>query len=283
MTQEKPPIRLKPRLKIIDGQITTTSLDVAEKFGKLHKHVLRDIRNLLESMPEGSEKFASSNFGQVKETMTYIDSSGHQVTKETSRVGHYRMTRDGFSLLVMGFTGKEALKWKVAYITAFNLMETRLVEAMRALNKIERSGSMGKPLDFSDPSNLPAMTPEVFLRLLEVFDRHPALAIVVWWALQKEAHKAPVVTSYRDIERDIHHLVGRSSLHSAVKRLALENIFNISEVFHGSGQKATSIELMLDALAEKVAERLSKRGLESLFSDDGLTALAADVQSVVLH
>jgi len=279
VTQEKPPISLKPRLKIIDGQITTTSLDVAEKFGKPHYHVLRDIRNLLESMPEDSANFAKSNFGSVNETMAYIDSSGHQVTKETSRVGHYRMTRDGFSLLVMGFTGKEALKWKVAYITAFSLMETRLVEAIRALNKIERSG-MGKPLDFSDPDNLPAMTPEVFLRLLEVFDRHPALAIVVWWALQKEAHKAPVVTSYRDIERDIHHLVGRSSLHSAVKRLALENIFNISEV---SGQKSTSIELMLDALAEKVAERLSKRGLESLFSDDGLAALAADVQSVVLH
>jgi Rha family phage regulatory protein len=279
VTQEKPPISLKPRLKIIDGQITTTSLDVAEKFGKSHDNVLRDIRNLLESVPA---TFASLNFEEVKETMSYKNAIGESITKETSRTGHYRMTKDGFMFLAMGFTGKEAAQWKVAYITAFNLMETRLVEAMRALKQIEQSG-IGKPLNFSDPDNLPAMTPEVFLRLLEVFDRHPTLAIVVWWALQKEAHKAPVVTSYRDIERDVHHLVGRSSLHSAVKKLALENIFSITEVLNASGQKATGIELILDVLAEKVAARLSKKGLESLFSDDGLTALVADVQSVVLH
>ena len=38
----------------------------------------------------------------------------------------YELTRDGFSLLVMGFTGKNALEWKLKYIEAFNLMEEKL-------------------------------------------------------------------------------------------------------------------------------------------------------------
>lgn len=101
VTQEKPPIRLKPRLKIIDGQITTTSLDVAEKFGKEHHNVLKAIRNL-----GCSKEFAKVNFDLVMETMTYTDAKGELVTKATSRVGHVRMTHDGFPLLNMGFTGK---------------------------------------------------------------------------------------------------------------------------------------------------------------------------------
>jgi len=36
------------------------------------------------------------------------------------------MTRDGFTLIVMGFTGKEAMAWKLRYIEAFNAMEAEL-------------------------------------------------------------------------------------------------------------------------------------------------------------
>ncbi|MBU1665194.1 MAG: Rha family transcriptional regulator, partial [Gammaproteobacteria bacterium] len=120
MNQEKIPTSLKPRLKVIDGEITTTSLDVAEKFGKNHFDVLKAIRNL-----GCSEEFAKSNFALVMETMTYRDSEGEMVTKETSRIDHIRMTKNGFSILAMGFTGKAAMKWKEAYINAFSFMETR--------------------------------------------------------------------------------------------------------------------------------------------------------------
>ena len=74
-----------------DEQFWTTSLDVAKKFGKQHKHVLRDIRNL--GCPD---EFTRSNFGPS----TRQTAAGEQE--------YYIISRDGFSLLGMGFTGKKA-------------------------------------------------------------------------------------------------------------------------------------------------------------------------------
>jgi len=270
---------IKPRLKILNGQITTTSLDVAEKFGKSHDNVLRDIRNLMESM---SAAFASINFEEVKETTTYKSSVGEWVTKKTSRTGHYRMTRNGFSILAMGFTGKAAMKWKEAYINAFSFMETRLVEVARAVNKIEQS-SRGKALDFSDPDNLPPMTPEVFLHLWESFDHQTAPTILVWWAIQKHAYKAPVVASYREIAREIGPAAQSSALHRAMKKLSLDGVFNIGEELGASNRLTTRFELILDAVAERVAARMAAGNLDQFFSDKGLAVLAEELQSTVLH
>ena len=104
-----------PDLEIIEGQITTTSNQVAEHFGKRHTHVLRAIKNLLAEMPEGY----APNFGLMQ---TDVD-LGNGGTRKTPA---YRMTREGFMLLAMGFTGKEALRWKLAFIAAFNRMEAEL-------------------------------------------------------------------------------------------------------------------------------------------------------------
>lgn len=101
-----------PDLEIIEGQITTTSLQIAEHFGKRHTHVLRAIRNLLAELPEN----ARPNFGLSE----FTDETGRKLPA-------YRITRDGFTLLAMGFTGKEAMQWKVAYLTAFNKMEQELL------------------------------------------------------------------------------------------------------------------------------------------------------------
>lgn len=98
-----------PIIALHDGQPMTTSLDVAEKFGKLHLHVLRDIRRILEVAPKG---FTESNFG----FSDYLDPTGRTLPM-------YRITRDGFALLAMGFTGAEALAWKIRYIEAFNQLE----------------------------------------------------------------------------------------------------------------------------------------------------------------
>lgn len=88
-----------------------TSLDVAETFGKEHKNVLRDIENL-----GCSEEFNRLNFEQI----FYIDVM-HRKQKA------YAMTRDGFTILVMGYTGKLAMKFKEAYIRQFNVMESMLI------------------------------------------------------------------------------------------------------------------------------------------------------------
>lgn len=101
-------------VEIENSQVVTTSVKIAEIFGKQHKHVLRDIRNL-----ECSEDFRQSNFGLIQK----ISDLGQGRTRKDPM---YYITRDGFMFLVMGFTGKTAAKWKEAYIKAFNEMEAKL-------------------------------------------------------------------------------------------------------------------------------------------------------------
>lgn len=100
-------------VNVENSQVVTTSLKVAEIFGKNHSHVLRSIKQL-----ECSEDFRASNFGLSK--FTY---SNGNIKKQLPM---YYITRDGFMFLVMGFTGKTAAKWKEAYIRAFNEMEAKL-------------------------------------------------------------------------------------------------------------------------------------------------------------
>lgn len=106
-----------------DGKLTVSSLQVAKDFGKRHDHIMRDIENLIAgTSAESSANLTTQNWG-VKSFFTentYINERGR--TYEC-----YDITRDGFSLLVMGFTGKKALEWKLKYIEAFNLMEQQLL------------------------------------------------------------------------------------------------------------------------------------------------------------
>ncbi|NGY49975.1 Rha family transcriptional regulator [Campylobacter sp. CFSAN093253] len=96
-------------LEVIDNIIFTNSLFVAKVFNKNHAHILRAIENL----PQ--DEFNALNFNAV----SYKASNG--------KINPcYNLTRDGFSLLVMGFTGEKAYKWKILFIKAFNEMEKRL-------------------------------------------------------------------------------------------------------------------------------------------------------------
>ena len=100
-------------LTISNGQPTASSRDIAEHFGKEHKNVLRDIENLIGGLPnfEHTPMFFKT---------TYLHPQNGQ------EYPMYLMNRDGFTLLAMGFTGKEALEWKIKYINAFNAMEQEL-------------------------------------------------------------------------------------------------------------------------------------------------------------
>lgn len=100
---------------VFKNDAVTTSLRVAEVFEKRHKHVLRSIENLVVDQPKNGlvEMLFSKS--------TYTDEKGE-------RRPMYFLNRDGFSLLVMGFTGKKALEWKLKYIRAFNEMEKLLLE-----------------------------------------------------------------------------------------------------------------------------------------------------------
>ena len=101
----------------VGGVIMADSLDVAEKFGKQHKNVLQSIDNLINDLGVTAEISAVENF--------FIESD-YPDNRNGRRRKKYLLTRDGFSLLVMGFTGPAALHWKLLYIEAFNKMEAAL-------------------------------------------------------------------------------------------------------------------------------------------------------------
>ena len=94
-----------------NNQVVVSSRQVAENFGKQHKDVLENIRGILAAENSATKFFRESTF----------ENRGKHYPE-------YIMNRDGFSLLVMGFTGKEAMTWKIRYIQAFNEMEAKIRE-----------------------------------------------------------------------------------------------------------------------------------------------------------
>lgn len=102
-------------VEIINGRAVTTSRKVAEIFEKKHCDILRAIRDL--EIPEDyrERNFASSVYEQPN------PSGGKPIQQP-----EYLITRDGFTILAMGFTGKKAMQFKIAYINAFNAMEEAL-------------------------------------------------------------------------------------------------------------------------------------------------------------
>jgi Rha family phage regulatory protein len=113
---------------------TVSSLQVAEIFGKRHDHVLRDIEQILTQVPE---IFIKPNFGVVE----YPVRRGFG----TEMVKAYLLSKDGFTLLTMGYTGEKAMKFKVAYINRFNEMEDQLANRVP-----DDPTSLGLP-DFRNP------------------------------------------------------------------------------------------------------------------------------------
>lgn len=128
-----------------EDEIRIDSRYVAEIFGKQHKDVIKAINNL-----DCSEEFNGRNFAPVK----YKDAKGEM------RKG-YAMTRDGFTFLVMGFTGKKAARFKEAYIQRFNDMENMIADLKLSRNMFPRLTDMvrrvhedPKPYHFSNECDM---------------------------------------------------------------------------------------------------------------------------------
>lgn len=120
------------------NQVLTNSLLVAEKFGKEHQHVLRDVRNLING---GVSKIGDTPaFAEA----TYIHPQNGQ------EYPMFIMNRDGFTLLAMGFTGEKALQFKLEYINAFNKMEEAI-----------KNGGFNVPKSFREALLLAAEQQEV--------------------------------------------------------------------------------------------------------------------------
>ena len=104
-----------------NDQAMTSSLLVAKEFGKEHNKVVRDINNLA-----CSQEFRAANFGES----SYVSEQGKEFPMFT-------MTKDGFSFLVMGYTGKKAAQFKEAYINAFNKMESEIRSSVKPKTQLE--------------------------------------------------------------------------------------------------------------------------------------------------
>ena len=107
--------------------LTVTSREVAEHFEKQHKHILESIENIKAENP----------------ALTSMFYEGHYIAGTGKRYKEYLMNRDGFTLLVMGFTGQKAMEWKLKYIQAFNEMEKELKRLYEERKKWEIERAKG--------------------------------------------------------------------------------------------------------------------------------------------
>lgn len=116
---------------IENNEVVTDSKKVAEVFRKQHQHVTQAIEKL------GTE-FNSSEFSLLFQETTYKPEGAKRSYKK------YNMTKDGFTLLVMGFTGKKALQFKMMYINEFNRMEAELkkLDGIRILHNENKSSQL---------------------------------------------------------------------------------------------------------------------------------------------
>lgn len=117
--------------EVMDNGIFTTSLSVAAVFEKRHADIIAKISEF------PADDFNERNFSLVK----YQDQKGEFRPM-------YKMTRDGFSLLVMGFTGERAYKWKIEFIAAFNKMEAMIKRGNSHLDAIiDNMGVLNEKID----------------------------------------------------------------------------------------------------------------------------------------
>lgn len=138
-----------------DGQILVSSVDVAENFEKKHKNVIQSIDNM-----KIDNELRGLNFQPTSKTVAMPNGG----TREDKI---YYMTRDGFTLLVMGFTGYRAMEWKVKYIKAFNAMEAKLKEAAAREAALQEA----RPADDGEAARLRLREKQAELREREIETR----------------------------------------------------------------------------------------------------------------
>lgn len=106
-----------PVLKMVNGQPMVSSRQVADHFGRQHNNVIRSIEAIVRNAPES---FGALNFERTSYQVEIPNGGGFKDCPA------YLLTRDGFVIVAMGFTGPKAIKWKIAYIQAFNAMEAEI-------------------------------------------------------------------------------------------------------------------------------------------------------------
>ena len=165
-----------------NGKAVTNSVLVAKKFGKEHKHVLESVRTII----KGCAEFSADPMFEETE---YINEQNGQ------KYPMFVMNRDGFSLLAMGFTGKQALKFKMDFVGAFNKMEETL-----------KRTSMTTLPNFSNPAEAARAWAEQYEQKLLESKRADAAEQQVY-ALSQEIESMQPKVSYYDMILNNHSTV----------------------------------------------------------------------------
>ena len=173
------------------GTPVTDSVKVAEVFGKMHKNVLKSIRNILGSAQNLAHK---TWFHQV----TYID--GQRKTQPM-----FLMNRDGFSLLAMSLTGERALQFKVGFIQQFDMMEQALKEVATATPAIPQTFAQALRLAAEQAETIEAQQKQ----LAEQINIQPnSVQRLKYGTAQPSLKTITAIADYFDVSID--YLVGRT-------------------------------------------------------------------------
>ena len=137
------------------GVAVTTSYLVAETFGKAHKRVLEDIDRL-----GCSDGFREPNFG-LSLKLRELPNGGHKEER------FYVITKDGFTLLAMGYTGKKAMLFKEKYIAAFNATGN-INDLARQAQDMEASATTDNSVQMAEMQATMAATQQALAQLTQV-------------------------------------------------------------------------------------------------------------------
>jgi Rha family phage regulatory protein len=125
-----------------NGEPVASSREVAKRFGKNHRDVLRAIEDILEGVRKIAQTPKDITAQNCAVTQMFFKSE-YTHPQNHQKYPMYLMNRDGFSLLAMGFTGKEAVQWKLKYIEAFNEMEKKLAAQHKEQQAVQDANIQG--------------------------------------------------------------------------------------------------------------------------------------------
>lgn len=131
-------------VSIVKNNVVVSSLQVAEHFNKRHDKLFSEIERMYGDLTDTSGRMSK----MVETPFFYLHKYRHPQNGQIYQ--EWLMNRDGFSLLVMGFTGKKALEWKLKYIEAFNCMERLLAEKQTEEWQKARIQGKGVRREFTD-------------------------------------------------------------------------------------------------------------------------------------
>lgn len=237
-----------------DGdRLYVTSLDISNRFQRRHDDILKAIRNL-----DCSKEFSLRNFAESDFT-----------TERGKTYPMYKITEEGFSLLVMGFTGKTAMQWKERYIEAFGQMKKVLTPAVPAPIATTVEGRLGalETAMVSLASNSVKQV-ECLTRLVEVsMQQAQKLDVTARYIGLLEINQKGKVCVTRTIEAQVLALKAQGMPHSDIARLMRVSHTTVSLLVYGKYKFAAieaqkpqeDIQTILDRLLAQEKEELRVR------------------------